>query len=287
MMSGFPTTDVIATAWRKSGAGICVLVEGETERDDAWYYSFWFGNRVREVTFFPQDGWEQVAVGVQTLRRSLGEKRVYGIIDRDFESPPTYPPVPANGILRTRKFATENYLLSPDCWFQCIEPYLLRSTRPEWASRDQVSAKIDALYHECLPITGYNWTLREARRIDFNAFRRLAESDRKDRVHPDQLLSRNPAADLNGIAATMAIVDDLGAIYQERLAYLQTCDPATLEELVNGKFVMKRLRQSFPLQPLQAKTWDDMLSSYVFRCPHPPSDLAALVDAIVADAHTA
>lgn len=285
-MNTYPTLSDIEIRWQTAG-GVCVVVEGETDQDDAWFYNRWFSNRSSQVTFYPQNGWEKVTAAIAELRQRNPGIPVYGILDRDFETPPICPPVPPDGILRTRKFATENYLLSPDCWFQCIEPYLLRNPRPDWASPGLVRGKIEALYHECLPITAYNWTLREARRIDFNAFRRLVESDRKDRVHPDQLLSRNPAADLNGIAATMAIADDLGAIYQERLAYLQTCDPAALEELVNGKFVMKRLRQSFPLQPLQAKTWDDMLSSYVFRCPDPPSDLAALIDTIIADSQTA
>lgn len=285
-MNTYSSLSDIEIRWQTAG-GVCIIVEGETDQDDAWFYNRWFNHRPGHVTFYPQNGWEKVTAAVTELRQRNAGNPVYGIIDRDYATTPAYPPAPADGILRTRKFATENYLLRPDCWFRCIEPYLLRNPRPHWASPDLVRGKIEALYQECLPITAYNWTLREARRIDFDAFKNVAEHDRKDRVHPDQFRGRNPLDDLNGIATTMGITDDLGEIYQDRLAYLQTCDLEELEELVNGKFVMKLLRQSFPIQPLPPKTWDDMLSSYIFHCSHPPSDLAALVDAILADAQTA
>lgn len=66
----YPTLSEIEVKWRASGSGVCIIVEGETELEDAWFYNYWFGNRSREVTFFPQDGWEIVVDAVMTLRIS-------------------------------------------------------------------------------------------------------------------------------------------------------------------------------------------------------------------------
>ena len=109
----YPTLSEIEVKWRASGSGVCIIVEGETELEDAWFYNYWFGNRSREVTFFPQDGWERVVDAVTTLRIKLDAKRVYGIVDRDFEENVVYDPFPSHGILRTLKYTLENYLTTP------------------------------------------------------------------------------------------------------------------------------------------------------------------------------
>jgi hypothetical protein len=82
------------------------------------------------------------------------------------------------------------------------------------------------------------------------------------------------------------MVLDLGSIYLARLTFLQGCSPAQWEEFVNGKIVLKRFRQVFPIQPLHANTWDFMLSLYISNCPQPPSELATLVDALLDDSHS-
>lgn len=63
-MSSYPTISDIEMRWRASGSGVCVIVEGQTEQDDAWFYNRWFGNQAREITFFPQDGWTRVVDAV-------------------------------------------------------------------------------------------------------------------------------------------------------------------------------------------------------------------------------
>ena len=105
-MVGLSLTDIEAK-WRAAGSGVCVIVEGETEQDDPWYYNKWFSDLAREVTFFHQDGWLQVVTAVAQLRQLLGEKKVYGIIDRDFETP-VYAPFPPDGLVRTQKYTLEN-----------------------------------------------------------------------------------------------------------------------------------------------------------------------------------
>ncbi len=216
-MREFPSIGVIETAWQASGAEICVLVEGETELDDVWYYRQWFGDRSRTLTFFPQNGWEQVRRGVATLRSQLGHIQVYGILDRDFEPAVAPGEVPDDHILRTRRYATENHLLDPDCWYRCVTQFLQRSPRPEWASPDLVKAHITTLYRECLPITAYNWTLREARQIDHQAFRYLPEKKQEYLSHPQQLEGRDPIVELQETAALMSISTNLGQIYADKL----------------------------------------------------------------------
>ena len=83
-MNSYPTLSDIEMRWRAAGSGVCVIVEGQTEQDDAWFYNYWFGDRARQVTFFPQNGWEHVVDAVAELRARF--KMVYGIIDRDFET---------------------------------------------------------------------------------------------------------------------------------------------------------------------------------------------------------
>lgn len=283
-MSEFPSVEIIETAWQASGADICILVEGETELDDVWYYRQWFGDRSRTLTFFPQNGWEQVRRGVETLRRQLGHLQVYGIIDRDFEPVATTITVPADHILRTRRYALENHLLDPDCWYKCVAQFQLRSPRPAWASPELVREHITALYRKCLPMTAYNWALREARQVDHQAFSGLPDKKRTHLTDPEQLDGRDPVADLHEVAALMSISTNLGDIYNDKLAHLHTCDLPKLEEFVNGKSVIKLFRQSFPIQPLKIKAWNDMLSAYIYHCPQPPTDLGTLIEVIIRDA---
>ena len=42
-MAGYPTFTEIEVAWRASGSGLCIIVEGETELQDPWFYQQWFG----------------------------------------------------------------------------------------------------------------------------------------------------------------------------------------------------------------------------------------------------
>ena len=51
-----------------SGTGAIVIVEGETFQEDCWFFGQWFGDRAREVTFFPQNGWMKVRAAVAELR---------------------------------------------------------------------------------------------------------------------------------------------------------------------------------------------------------------------------
>jgi len=282
----YPTLGEIEVKWRASRGGVCVLVEGETELEDAWFYNTWFGSRAREITFFPQDGWEQVVVAVTDLRPRLGAKCIYGIIDRDFEGQTDYPPVPDDGILHTPKYTLENYLLDPECWFKYVQPLTLRTPKPGWNSPEEARATIEELYRECLPLSAFNWTLRQARELDHAAFKGLRDADRQYKEHPSALDNLGDVAGyLHGLQTQMGIADDLGQKYTDRLAHLQALSLANLEQVVSGKYVLNLLRERFPLQLSGRRAWDDVLGAYVHGCPNPHPDLSDLVELILQDAH--
>lgn len=285
-MTTYPTLSEIEVKWRAARSGVCVLVEGETELEDAWFYNTWFGSRAREITFFPQDGWEQVVVAVADLRPRLGTTCVYGIIDRDFEERPDYPPVPADGILRTTKYTLENYLLDPECWFAYVKPLTLRTPKPGWNTLDQVRATIEDLYRECLPLSAFNWTLRQARELAPAAFKGLRDADRQYKEHPSALENlEDVTGHLHNLQTQMDIADDLGQEYTDRLAHLQTLSLDDLEQVVSGKYVLKLLRERFPLRLSGRKAWDDVLGAYVHGCPTPHPDLSNLVELILQNAY--
>jgi hypothetical protein len=286
-MIGYPTLTDIELRWRAAGSGICVIVEGQTEQDDAWFYSRWFGDRAREMTFFPQDGWEHVMDAVADLRLRLGNKAVYGIIDRDFEAILTHDPFPASGVLRTPKYTLENYLLDPGCWFKCVQPYTLRSPRIGWSTPVEVEATIAGLYQQCLPLSAFNWTLRQARKGAPAAFSALPEKERIYREHPAALANLADVSryfdELRGKLGTTA---DLGRLYRERLAQLHQLTSVQLQEVVSGKYVHKLMAERFPLKLTGKQGWDDLLSAYLYHCPEPPADLAALITLIAQDARS-
>jgi hypothetical protein len=286
-MSSYPTVTDIEMRWRAAGSGVCVIVEGQTELDDAWFYNRWFGDRAREITFFPQNGWERVVDAVAELRLSLGPKAVYGIIDRDFEVVAGADPFPAAGVVRTRKYTLENYLLEAECWFRWVEPYTLRSPKRGWQSVSEVQDTILDLYRLCLPLSAFNWSLRQARLVNPTDFAALPTSENEYRVHPKALASlRDAAGFLRDLGCRLALPDDLGEMYQDRLAFLQGAAFDQLEELVSGKYVHHLLSEQFPLRLSGKQSWDDVLSAYISRCPAPPADLADLVTRILADARS-
>ncbi len=285
-MNGYPALSVIEARWRASGSGVCVIVEGETDLDDPWFYNRWFGDRAREITFFPQDGVEQVAEAVRQLRASLGDRCVYGILDRDFEPDVVHQPFPADGLVRTLKYTLENYLLDAGCWFRYIGPHTQRRPRPGWQSVQDVQARIEDMYRVCLPLSAYNWTLRHAHGLDEAAFANLRDADRRYKVHPTALQNIGDVpTHLRSIRAQMNMSDDLGRLYSDRLADLQNMPLGELEQVVSGKYVLTQLREGFPIPLINNRNaWDDVLSAYMSFCVGPPADLATLISLILQDA---
>ncbi len=286
-MTAYPTPSDIEVAWRASGTGVCIIVEGETELEDAWFYKHWFDDRARELTFFPQDGWEKVVDAVHALRASLGAKRVYGIIDRDFEEHVAHDPFPSDGIARTAKYTLENYLLDVECWFKYVCLHTRRVSKPGWNTLDEARGTLESLYRECLPLSAYNWVLHRSRQEHPVKFMALPPKMREYKEHPKAIdnLGDVLAHLRNEIQTQMGIADDLGRMYTERLGALQILLLADLEQVVSGKYVLNLLREQFPINLGSRQAWDDVLSAYISLCPDPPSDLETLINLVLQDAH--
>lgn len=282
-MTMYPALTDIEVKWRAAGSGLCIIVEGETEQDDPWFYQQWFGGEARRFTFFPQNGWEKVEEAVAALRKTLGPKKVYGIIDRDFEPAVIYPPVPADGILRTTHYTLENYLLKPECWFNYVQSHTLRAPQPGWITLTEAQATLLELYRQCLPLSAYNWTLRQARRLNEVAFRLLPAKDQQYREHPKSLADIDVLAKLAKIQTDLGLVDNLPLLYQTRLAQLQAMATDEWPQFISGKYVLKMLRDTFPIRPV---AWDNVLSAYMSICHVPPADLVSLLEIIWQDAHS-
>lgn len=124
------------------------MVEGETQQDDPYFYTQWFGDLATQLSFFAQNGWQQVERSVQELRSRLTGRPVYGIIDRDL-SPATvidaqFREEPADGIFRTECYTLENYLFEPACWHRVIRA-LHRGAPPEgWSNESEIAQRIEA-----------------------------------------------------------------------------------------------------------------------------------------------
>lgn len=289
-MLGYPTPTDIEIRWRKSGAGVCVIVEGETEQDDAWFYNQWFGDRAREITFFPQNGWTEVINAVTTLRTTIGSKSVYGIIDRDFAPNITYPPLPPDGILRTQKYTLENYLLDPDCWFQFMRPYTLRTPKSGWSTTEEVAMTIERLYRECIPLAAYNIVLHQARDVYYAEFNNLSEGEKKYKEHPKALVSIGDVPTyLEQLPTKMRLSEPdnyFAKLYKSLLKGMEDEQVSNLEQTVSGKYVLTLLKERFPLRLSGQQAWDDVLGAYIEICPDPPEELSSLLDLILQDAHS-
>ena len=208
---------------------------------------------------------------------------MYGIIDRDFEPEVTYPPVPVDGILRTRKYTLENYLLDADGWFNYVQMHMRRTPKPGWNTPVETQATLLELYRQCLPLSAYNWTLRQARRLNEAAFRLLPHKDQEYQEHPKFLTNIDVSAQLLKIQTALSLMDNLPLLYQTRLAQLQAMGTDEWPQVVSGKYVLKMLKETFPFRPA---TWDNVLQAYMSICYAPPDDLVSLLEIIRQDAHS-
>jgi hypothetical protein len=162
-VSRYPEGDALLAVCR-AGLGKLVIVEGETEEDDPYFYGRWFGDLARELTFIPQNGHEKVLKAVQDLRARLSPAReVYGIRDRDFSDDSAWQAqansIPADGVLFTRWYTLENYLLEPEGWFRVVSAMHRRPPGP-WDTEAAVAAQIADAYRECLPLAAWNFVVR-------------------------------------------------------------------------------------------------------------------------------
>ncbi|MEM7533509.1 MAG: DUF4435 domain-containing protein [Chloroflexota bacterium] len=280
----YPTKEEILIRWQKAGSHICVIVEGETELEDAWFYEQWFGGYARKVTFFPQNGWQKVVEVVVDLRQILGNKTVYGIIDRDFQDSVQYDSIPVDGIVRTPKYTLENYLLDPSCWYEVIRPLNRRRPNPDWQTVEQVKSIIENLYRTCIPISAHNWMILHI--SSFVASDVLIQYKWTQFKESPEGLPSDLSTHWKNIQTQLNLDTGLAELYQERENTLNKMSLAELEKVVSGKYVLKQLQRNFPINLSGREAWDNVVGAYIEYCSEPPSDLEALIQAIIRDSHT-
>lgn len=281
-MTSYPTLSDIEYQWRASGSGICIIVEGETFQEDPWFYDQWFGKKARRFTFFPQNGWEKVVDAVSALRTVLGNKRVYGIVDRDFEPSSGLDICPPDGILRTHQYTLENYLLDPEIWHLYVHPHLLRNPRTGWNSTAEIRTTLAGFYRVCLPLSAHNWTLRQLRLQDQTAFQNIPEKDRQYKEHPKALQNLgDPIVHWQRVQTLVGLTVPLAQWYDERLAVLEAMDLAGWQEVVSGKYVLQLLREKFPFRISSNEHWEDVLAAYMYHSAQPPEDLRILLEEVI------
>lgn len=282
-MPSYPTPSEIEMNWRKTGSGLCIIVEGQTDRDDPWFYRLWFDNEARQFTFFPQDGWPQVETAVAYLREKLGSKKVYGLMDRDFNNISGQEIMPSSGILMTSKYTLENYYLEPTAWYRYFEKYKRNPERRiGWLTIEDAVSTMTAYYHQCIPVSAYNWILHEIKSTNIAAFTALSPNLQDYLEHPNALQGLDLSTRFQKISTQTKISrDDLTAKYSQRLNALDNMSLPELETIISGKYVLIFLKR--PLERyVTNKGWEDVIGEVADYCP-PPADIQRLLDSIWQD----
>lgn len=274
-MSRYPEGEALLAACR-AGLGKLVIVEGETVDDDPWFYGRWFGDLARELTFIPQNGHEKVVLAVRDLRERLSPAReVYGIRDRDFSRPADWPAreFPEDGVLSTRWYTLENYLLAAEGWFKVITA-MHRRMPALWDSEAAVQEQIDAAYRACLPLAAWNYAVRmECLRSPGAGLRHVE--------HP-QAMPKDPRAELSAWEQGRGVARPLWDCFEEHLARLQGMPHAELPCWVTGKAVLKVLLERFPVASGPRPHAQSLVNLYMDKFPTPSDEHVALVQRILA-----
>lgn len=279
-MSGYPQGEVLLARCR-AGRGKIVIVEGETLDDDPYFYGRWFGDRARDLSFVPQNGCSRVVSAVADLRAKLGPGyEVYGIRDRDFCDDSVLAAqdlaMPADGVLRPRRYTLENYLLDPGGWFEVVKMVSRSTLRPHWDSLAAVEAQVLAAYRACLPVAAWNYTVKQE-------YTRLPEDAGAGslgyKAHPEAVRG-DPCAALDDWGAKRGVAGSLGAAFTAELARLEAGELAQWQACVTGKAVLKVFLQDFPVTNAKAL----LVNLYLGVHPAPPEDLELLVRRIVSGA---
>lgn len=260
----------------RAGAGIIVMVEGETERDDAWFYQQWFGDLAREIRFFPQNGWAKVLTAVRDLREALPRHAIYGIVDRDFTEQAIvdhqFEQCPADGIFRTPYYTLENALLEPAGWLAVVHRFA-RGAPSGWGTEDEVAAHLAEAYRRCLPVAAFN-------RVVHEEHRRTSHSRTLEYLHHPNA-AKDAAERLRRWGRERECVHDLGDAFEQTLMALDTMQPEAYAARVTGKAVLialcDRLNAALPRGGIPTEYLKD---AYLREHPTPPADLVRLIETI-------
>lgn len=266
----------------RAGTGALVVVEGQTSRDDPYFYTRWFGHRAREVRFVHQDGHDQVKKAVAHLREHAPGRPVFGLIDRDFS---TRDPTDATEALapylhRTGWYTLENYFFSePSIWLQILDVLTDPEARPGWRTIEELHQQILRAYEGALVVAAWNRTVHdECRRVD------LRTDSPGYREHPKAITDK-ALASLAQWGQERGAPEPLRDRYTTTLAALAS-DPARWPEQVTGKAAYKLFVEGFPALINTHGKDLAMRRLYMDRQPPPPPDLATIIDEICREAVT-
>ena len=278
----FPSVDELAIAL-SVGQGVAVIVEGDSNEDDPFFYRRWFNHRQGEVSFYPQNGWAQVITAVTALREQDLRVPVYGIIDRDFcAAHDLDKDFESLGILRTPRYTLENYLLDPECWaatFQLIfrNPAALQG----WEQPEFVTRQINDAYQACCGIAAHNWVVHTIT----PHYESLPSFQSRNFLKHFKAYTDDHSIGtaLQSWQSQLNASEDLREMFHTRLTFLRGQDAAFHEMQVSGWHVLRYLHDKFP----HGKTTfslDHYLTLYLEKCSSAPPDLTVLIEQILAHA---
>lgn len=257
-----------------SGRGVIVMVEGETDEDDAYFYGQWFGTMAQDVSFYPQNGWKKVVDAVQYLKQQLpGNRHIFGICDRDFASEATIQQQaverPRDFVFRTQWFTVENYLLNGEGWLGVLRSLSKKSIPPGWQDLHAVQGHIDDAYRKCIQVAAFNYTVRQ-------------ESDRQPgqcieyKRHPKGLI--NPESELLNWGRQRASPQPLDQVYQGHCEMIQSLPSVEWPIWISGKLVLTVFLESFPIK-LQHRYLESLYINIAW--PQPPADVEVLIKRLI------
>ncbi|MBX7232822.1 MAG: DUF4435 domain-containing protein [Caldilineales bacterium] len=283
-MNGYLAIDELEVTVR-AGRGVAIIVEGQNAEEDPWFYNQWFGDRASQVTFFPQNGWPRVIDAVAELRRRCPDIPIYGIIDRDFaEDEELDSDFITLGIIRTPAYTLENYLLDPACWAAVFRFIFRRqNVAPDgWDQPEQARNHIEAAFRACLDLTAYNQVVKRC--AEHYPESADVSSVRGYHHHPDAFKGEDPARSLSQWGQEIGCSEDLGRLFAEKRAGLDSLGLAGWQQLVSGKHVLGLLHNRFPrLRKAGRFGLSHYLNLYLRECPDAPADLAQIIGRIIAD----
>lgn len=272
MSAPYPQGQALVTAC-SAGQGAIVIVEGETHQEDAYFYGRWFGDRAREVSFFPQDGWQKVIAAVADLRNQLPSRDVFGIIDRDFAPDSVIDhqqqSKPAAGVFLTHQSTVENYLLASEGWLSVLQ-VLSRGEPPAgWQTVADLRAKIGVAYKDCVDLTAFNYTVR----LEYD---RVPRDGIEYKKHPKAVV--NPGAELKAWGLPRGAPVPLDQEFVRHKQMLDALPDSEWSKWIPGKPVLKVFLEGWPYKGVP----HEMLKSmYIDKHTYVPTDLSGLIKRIV------
>ena len=286
-MTAYPAIDALELEVR-AGRGVAIIVEGNSYEDDPWFYSQWFSDRARQVTFFPQNGWDRVVSAVDELRCRCPDMPIYGIIDRDFAPASSLDAeFESHGILRTPRYTLENYLLDPHCWASVFRFVFRRQigSSQGWHDPLRVQGYVEQCYRDCLPLAAHNCVIKFGCEQYPDQAARTPETERAYREHPDALRAVDPIIKLRMWGQQLHATQDLGDLFAQTMTALEQAGTAAWQQQISGKYVLRELHRRFPRLPSAGQfALTHYLNLYLRECPEAPPDLVALIERILQDA---